>query len=803
MTRFHRGSAIALALFGSTICLAQDPLFQAGKLVPVPTPASILVADDFNADGRPDVALVSSTRSQISVQLQTGELAFGAPAVYDVGLGPLGIAGGDLNRDGAIDLVVVNSGASTLAVLLNQGDGTFGARTEFPVGQNPRAVRLADFDRDGVPDAATSDLVSTLRGSVTVLLADGEGGFRDGSELIVGDNPHSLVTGDFDGDGLVDVASPHTRAFSYFRGLGDGTFAARVATGLGQSNPRLSVSGDFNEDGISEVVVLSDQKDIFFLEHGEDGIFEVALIGEGHSSPISGVLAPSDFNGDGHLDVMTAALGGRGLSFSLRILEGAGNGEFLPPIDVPVGVTLASAIFADLDGDGDRDLLGALSGSPELVVAVRDASESLGLHTVLPLEELPRDLAASDVDRDGRTDIVALSSSGLHVALSDGRGGFEEMVVHALEAHAVQHLLAGDFDGDGEDELAISELAESTIIVVDLDADGQPAGDVRHPAGVLPGQPVAGDFDADGRIDLAVPDLAAASIRVLFAPGAANATASDVEVDAVPTTLAAGDIDGDGHVDLAAGTRETGAVLYGDGRGDFSRRAELPELTLAEQLLITDVDADRAADVVGAFAGSRITILYAAAREPRRREDPQLERRPLRIDVADLDRDGSRDLVAMGRSTVFALRGMVDGSFGTPELYLAGLSLRHFFLEDLDGDTWLDLAAADVGMNAVSLLRGVVSSAAEPGFRRGDADLDGGAKITDAVVILENLFGGRGALACPDAADTNDDGAVNLADAVWLLGFLFQGTAAPPVPGPDECGTDPTEDDLDCAEVCP
>lgn len=84
-------------------------------------------------------------------------------------------------------------------------------------------------------------------------------------------------------------------------------------------------------------------------------------------------------------------------------------------------------------------------------------------------------------------------------------------------------------------------------------------------------------------------------------------------------------------------------------------------------------------------------------------------------------------------------------------------------------------------------------------FLRGDANADGNVDLSDPVATLGVLFLGDGFLVCDDAADANDDGALDLSDAVHTLRFLFAGGPGPSVPGPDECGDDPTEDELRCA----
>lgn len=91
------------------------------------------------------------------------------------------------------------------------------------------------------------------------------------------------------------------------------------------------------------------------------------------------------------------------------------------------------------------------------------------------------------------------------------------------------------------------------------------------------------------------------------------------------------------------------------------------------------------------------------------------------------------------------------------------------------------------------------------GFRRGDANNDGGFNIADGIFILSTLFvPGAPQPSCADAADTNDDGSYNIADAIAVLSVLFAGAPSPAAPGLLNCGPDPTEDTLDCeAFSCP
>lgn len=92
-------------------------------------------------------------------------------------------------------------------------------------------------------------------------------------------------------------------------------------------------------------------------------------------------------------------------------------------------------------------------------------------------------------------------------------------------------------------------------------------------------------------------------------------------------------------------------------------------------------------------------------------------------------------------------------------------------------------------------------------FRRGDANSDSKADISDAAAIFGFLFlGAPRALSCMDAADSNDSGKVDISDGVRILNYLFLGVAPPPWPGPANCALDPTLDELPVcqrsAETC-
>ena len=146
---------------------------------------------------------------------------FQPPLTFFAGFGPISVAMGDFNGDGKQDLVTANLSYAVDArrglayvwendvrIFLGNGDGTFQAAQAIVERGDPVAVAVGDFNGDGIPDLALADAVGILftGNTVTILLGNGDGNFTDPQHFVVGGNPVSLVVGDFNGDGHLDLA---------------------------------------------------------------------------------------------------------------------------------------------------------------------------------------------------------------------------------------------------------------------------------------------------------------------------------------------------------------------------------------------------------------------------------------------------------------------------------------------------------------------------------------------------------------------------------------------------------------------
>src|SRR5262249_12418908 len=166
---------------------------------------------------------------------------------------PTGITTGDFNEDGLTDLAVAGE-SSSLVLLMGQGtagvpDGTFSAPVTVNAGTVTRGVLAYDWNGDGITDLATTGTgMRVLFGNGVA--GKGDGTFSLGPLVVVGSTPNHMATGDFNGDGIADLAVCNTggSTVSVLLGNGsggvpDGTFAAPISVDAG-TGPNTPAVGD-------------------------------------------------------------------------------------------------------------------------------------------------------------------------------------------------------------------------------------------------------------------------------------------------------------------------------------------------------------------------------------------------------------------------------------------------------------------------------------------------------------------------------------------------------------------------------
>jgi len=362
--------------------------------------------------GDGDNALIAIAVSDDPNQGNNAELA-GAQVVTAFSEGPTQIlslsggdvASGDLNGDGMLDIVV--SSDKTM-VFFNSGN-----RTVITPGQSlgsnsgGKVVVLLDWDGDGDTDIAVGGMSGKAG---RVYFNDGAGNFPNGVNL--------------------DIS-----------GLGTVTGAAKA---------------DFDLDGDDDLVLAGSGNAIQVRRSGDSGYATSSLPAN------SGIYASvTDINGDSFPDILIVESGSR----SVKILRNSGDGRNFNTQTLQRG-SVASVTPADVDGDGDIDLLLAVDDGeltvPESKVVYQQSAGSFSAGTTLGVSPVS-ELLAGDIDGDNIPDIVAMNHAGVHQLYRGLASGGFSLQAEQIISDGMRRGVLRDFNGDGSIDLIVAGLQASVI----------------------------------------------------------------------------------------------------------------------------------------------------------------------------------------------------------------------------------------------------------------------------------------------------------------------------------------------------
>jgi hypothetical protein len=225
-----------------------------------------IVAGDFDSDGKPDLA-ISSTSGLVSVFLGNGDGTFRSAVNYDVTGDALSIAVGDFNGDAKQDLLVttiifhptLEFFDGKASVLLGKGDGNFQTATETSLGGAAYIGAIGDFNGDSLLDLAflTKENVSSIP-SIEVVLGRGDGTFGAGVFVDANNFDSFVMVADLNVDGIPDLLAlsfPVVPAARVFLGQGNGTFQLAQTVVFSRFGPGAAAIADFNSDLLPDLAV--------------------------------------------------------------------------------------------------------------------------------------------------------------------------------------------------------------------------------------------------------------------------------------------------------------------------------------------------------------------------------------------------------------------------------------------------------------------------------------------------------------------------------------------------------------------
>jgi FG-GAP-like repeat len=359
------------ALLGGASSAQAAFVTEAGSPYAVGAQPYSVYSSDFNGDGRPDVAAVNGTSSDVSVYLRNAAGGFtqeaGSPFAGGPGNGSAAVA--DFDGNGLPDLFTTNFVANTFSVLLAQPGGTFTpqAGSPFQTGAGPQAAVAGDLNNDGRPDV----VLSLYNGNQVTVLANTANGFTFQQTIPGGGQPSTPVIADFDGDGARDFAFINTSGSSVtvVRQTAAAGYAVEQTIPL-PSAPAGITTGDFDGNG---------RPDLAVTRAGDPGSVTVLLrnatnsgFNEAPYSPIAVSATPAnittaDLNIDGRPDLALAAN-----SSAIDVLENTGSG--FTRTAIPMSASAQNGIAAaDFNADGRPDLVASEYGGNTFSVLINEA----------------------------------------------------------------------------------------------------------------------------------------------------------------------------------------------------------------------------------------------------------------------------------------------------------------------------------------------------------------------------------------------------------------------------------------------
>jgi hypothetical protein len=577
-----------------------------------------LDAGDVDGDGRTDLVGWFDTSAtpgtpQLALWLGSGGGLYAHAQLTALAQQPSLHALGDLNADGYADAVFTStylSSAATPPVLVLPGSasGAFGvalsAQPFAAAAAHPSEFALADLDRDGALDLVAVNHADPF---IRVALGDNAGGFADAQPYFSGANGIGLAIADLDADGWLDVASARgiyaSANFAALYGAPGGALTATAAHGIGFEALSDLASGDFDGDGELDVAVAGPSAQRVSIHRAlgardfADVEFSNLLFGREHD------VECSDWDHDGDLDAAASNFGGM-----LALFAADASGTLvLAQALLPVGIGTRIAA-ADIDNSGSVDFV-QLSTNGQLEL-VRSSAPGVFLPpAAVGSAALPVDLAIADLDLDGRLDLVTSAAGGMSWYAGLGGGTFAGPTAVPLGLVEGERIAIADLDLDGRPDLAALDRGGNSIATARGLGGGTFAAPLAVPIGNALLDFAAGHLDQDNKFDLVATDASGAGLWVARNTGTGSfGTAVSFAAPAGGESPRLFDANADGYADVVytEAPEQRLVLALGNGQAQFGNAQALAEGPDLGQLAIGDLDADGRCEIFG--AGTRLGI---------------------------------------------------------------------------------------------------------------------------------------------------------------------------------------------------
>jgi len=573
-----------------------------------------------------------------------------------------------------------------------------------------------------------------------------------------------------------------------------------------------ATTGDFNGDGKLDVLTLDGGNLNVILGKG-DGTFQTPIsnyVGNCNSNCFYYAIAVGDFKGDGVLDVATWGTNINPGNPQIQIYLGSGTGTLAlsETYQAPNGGNTNpgpnSIVAEDVNGDGKIDLVAmtpyngvfVFLGNGDGTFQAPTAYTTVCTDSIGPCQSL----AVGDLNGDGKPDLAFQSNDttggGISILLNTGSGTFGTAIYYPVAISGVfagAGVAIGDVNGDKKPDIVVGSAGGATAIVYLNQGGGtfKVSGTVGSVPLYATNNVVLADINNDKKLDIVVPDPFG-DVYIFYGTGKGTFTAGPVYPlqscgDCSNFLVAAGDFNGDGTLDvLDTDGFYTNTVSLGRGDGTFQTAQSFPFALEGQyqNIAVADFNGDGIPDVAaqGLTSGSIAVVLGAQHGTFTTKQvitTVCTNTFTYGIAAGDVNGDGKADVVAVfgGGSgscdhEVAVLEGLGTGKFKKAVFYPTGAGAnaqeQEIYLVDINGDGKLDIVIANSdGTLSVLLNKG------------------NGTYTTEALVpAVANLYYQESLTF----ADFNGDGKMDIAltsrgayATVWVLPGNGNGTFGAPI----------------------
>lgn len=626
------------------------------------------------------------------------------------------LATADLDGDGWSEFVGLSPEGENILVLNRRG--TASTEQSIPLGIHAQRFLLADIDNDGKKDIL---LYGKSAAGVTVLRGSGGGSFVQGPVLFQEVSASGLAVIDLNGDGIADVFLLNwlSNQLVVFFGISRGVFSEQVTVGLEAEPADLAITEVGRRRLVKIAVTLPEQKTITVFSGNAAGEFTPSASIQCPGMPTS--VAFARLNADPIPDLIAST--DKGIMTAL----GTSATEYALPVAYGVGFPGRLWKVTDLDGDKQADLMLIDQTSRRLVAVGNAESRS----KVLWPEEYavgvtPHGVCLTDVNGDGRSDIVVANSgsSSISVLLNRGNGTMSGQISYSVpEFPALVQTISGMDPPGGT--VVTSHPRLDKIAVVRLNRENMPGGFTVIQAGNQPHVLYAAGNPSMGSLKILVRHSSARSVSFsLFEQISIRQFLEKSFRTEFPHKirfLSSGDLRGTGNTDIVFATtdRSAGQVTVSAAPGTdvssykgFKTLFTIPDsLNAARFILCTERDDIGASDVLLGMGPPRnaLAIAFRGERGDAGRPLTWVEgihaAREESVIFRDLDGDGLRDLLVLDaeRGEVLALYGLEGGQFTPPIVLCRARSGSAMAVKALGVEGALDLVLTDAERGTVSM----------------------------------------------------------------------------------------------------